>query len=166
MTISHTLQKAIDSLRLQDVYLRDSFAHCHDEFDPKYLGEQEALNVQQMHVVRQTVIADLEGNGKLVRVFVRFGVRWVNPIAERSMDEQGSPSVVANIEAEFIAEYALEQEISQTCIDDFATQNASLHVWPYWREFLASQCERMRLPRIVLPAWQLPHHRREESSGC
>lgn len=165
MTVSPSLQKAIDSLKLQDVYLRDSFAHCDDDFDPKYSGGQEALSVQQMHVVRQTEIADLEDNGKLVRVFVRFGVRWVNSIAERSADEQGSPEVVANIEAEFIAEYAIDQEINQTCIDEFATQNASLHVWPYWREFLSSQCERMRLPRIVLPAWQLSHHRRGKSTG-
>ncbi|MGD9859939.1 MAG: hypothetical protein AB7S90_07780 [Marinobacterium sp.] len=165
MTISPSLQKAIDSLKLQDVYLRDNFSHCHDDFDPKYSDEQEELDVQQMHVVRQTVIADLEGNGKLVRVFVRFGVRWVNPIVERSADEHGAPEVVANIEAEFIAEYTIDQEIKQTCIDEFATQNASLHVWPYWREFLSSQCERMRLPRIVLPAWQLSHHRRGKSTG-
>lgn len=157
MTISATLQDAIDNLKLQDVYLRDTFSHCHDDFDPKY-PEMETLKIQQMHVIRQSTVADVEDDGKLVRVFVRFGVRWVSPV-----EEQQEPEVFANIEAEFIAEYALDEEIQQTCIDEFATQNASLHVWPYWREFLASQCERMRLPRIILPAWQLPHHRREES---
>ncbi|SOB74576.1 hypothetical protein SAMN04488490_0061 [Marinobacter sp. LV10R510-11A] len=160
MTISATLQDAIDNLKLQDVYLRDTFSRCHDDFDPKYPGDLETLKIQQMHAIRQTTIADVENNGKLVRVFVRLGVRWATP-----GDAQEEPEVFANIEAEFIAEYALDKEIEQTCIDEFAVQNASLHVWPYWREFLASQCERLRLPRIVLPTWQLPHHRREESPG-
>lgn len=159
MTISAALQNAIDNLRLQDVYLRETFSRCHEDFDPKYPGEREALKVQQMHAIRQTTIADVENNGKLVRVFIRLGVRWIDPD-----DDQEEPEVLANIEAEFIAEYALDSEIEQACIDEFATRNASVHVWPYWREFLASQCERMRLPRIVLPAWQLSHHRREERS--
>jgi len=159
MTISAALQDAIDNLKLQDVYLRDTFSRCHDDFDPKYPGELEALKIQQMHAIRRTTVADVEDDGKLVRVFIRFGVRWAAPT-----DEREQPEILANIEAEFVAEYALHKDIEQACIDEFATQNASLHVWPYWREFLASQCERMRLPRIVLPAWQLPHHRREESS--
>jgi len=30
-------------------------------------------------------------------------------------------------------------------------RTASFHIWPFWREFVISQCNRMNLPRAVLP---------------
>lgn len=149
MTASAQLQKAIDTLRIQDVYLRDGFAQCADDFNPKYAPNLASLEVQQMHAVRQSIVADVEDDGRIFQVFIRLGVRWINPD-----DETDEPHVFAIIEGEFIAEYQMQEELDQECIDAFAEKNASFHVWPYWREFLSSQCERLRLPRLILPAVQ------------
>ena len=59
------------------------------------------------------------------------------------------------IEAEFVAEYAMGEQLEKDCLDEFALRNASYHVWPYWRELLMSQCTRMHLPRLVMPTTQV-----------
>lgn len=158
--ISADLQKAIDGLKIEDVYLRGAFAHCSDDFDPKYAPDLAALTVQQMHAVKQSTLVEVEGEGRLLRVFMVLGTRWIEPLREAE-----DPKVLAVIEAEFVAEYRLQTELAQSCIDEFALKNASYHVWTYWREYLASQCERMRLPRLVLPAVQLPHHRHNDPAA-
>ena len=53
--ISAALQKAIDSLRIHDVYLRDLAAHCVGDFDPKYNADLETLVVQTRHHVKQSI---------------------------------------------------------------------------------------------------------------
>lgn len=148
VTVSNKLQQAIESLIISDVYQKESTAYCAEDFDPKSFNELESLHVQQMHSVHKSEIIEVEENGELLRVFIRLGTRWV------SSQEQEEPDVKAAIESEFIAEYQIKTSLEQDCIDEFALKNASYHVWPYWREYLSSQCERMRLPRVVLPTVQ------------
>ncbi|ADL54767.1 hypothetical protein [Gallionella capsiferriformans] len=153
------LQKAIDTLQIQDVYLRDCLSRCVGDFDPKYCDDYSQLTVQYLHVVKQSVVMEREGDGRLLRVFVDTGARWVD-LTES--DEECS--VRAMIEASFVAEYRVTGELDQTCIDEFSLKNASYHIWPYWRELLTNQCTRMHLPRLMLPAVQLAHNRHENLS--
>lgn len=85
-----------------------------------------------------------------MRIVLGFGVRWIREPDER--DEE----VRAFIEADYVAEYIMDKRLDQEVIDAFALQNASYHAWPYWREFLSSQCERLRMPRLMLPTKQFP----------
>ena len=39
-------------------------------------------------------------------------------------------------------------------LEQFVLHNASFHIWPYWREYLASQCLRMNLAPITAPMRQ------------
>ena len=145
--VSKSLQLAIDALVIQDVYVKSCQAQCADAFDPKST-ELDALLVQQLHVVHRSELVDIDGDGQLVRIYIRLGARWVSP------EDENDPDIKAFVEADFIAEYQLTAELEQEAIDEFALKNASYHVWPYWRELLSSQCERLRLPRVVLPAVQ------------
>jgi hypothetical protein len=154
--ITENLQKAIDTLRIHDVYLRDSISQCMDGFDPKYDQNIDKLITQTRHGVKQSHLAKVDDNLSLVRVFIEVGVRLVDPKIEHEEE-----SVKAFIEAEFIAEYTFDKDLEQDCIDEYALKNSSYHVWPYWREFLMSQCTRMYLPRLVLPAVQLAHNRHQ-----
>ncbi len=160
MTISAELQQAIDNLKIQDVYLRELDARCLGDFDPKYADDLADLTVQQMYLVRQAQIAEIEGDGRLLRVFVRLGVRWVD-----SKESSEEDSIRALIEAEFIAEYRMMEALEQAAIDEFSLKNVSYHVWPYWRELLSGQCARMYLPRLILPAIQLAHNRHQQTEG-
>lgn len=152
--MNKNLQRAIDSLHINDVYLRESIAKCFDGFDPKYNDGIEELEIQTKYVVKQSQVVTVEGDGLLLRVFIEFGVRWV--VAESEGDDK---PVRAMIEAEFIAEYLMDSLIEEVCTQEFSLKNASYHVWPYWREFLMNQCGRMHLPRLIVPAIQLAHNR-------
>ncbi len=145
--VSKSLQQAIDALVIQDVYVKACQAKCADDFDPKST-ELEALLVQQMHVVLRSELIDIDSDGQLVRIYIRLGARWVSP------KENSGPDIKAFVEADFIAEYQMTAALEQSAIDEFALKNASYHVWPYWREFLSTQCERLRLPKVVLPTVQ------------
>ncbi len=160
--ISNGLQKAIDALKIEDVYLHSSTSECADDFDPKYAANIDQLLVQQMNEVNRTSIASIEGKDQYLRVFISFAVRWIEPNADNK--DKGKARAVIN--AQFVAEYAITDSISDECIDEFAVKNAIFHVWPYWREYLSRQCERLRLPRLVMPAMQLAHHRSQSDEDC
>lgn len=152
--ISANLQKAIDSLHIEDVYVRDFVARCVGDFDPKYNADFSALVIQTKHYVKQSLVVELDDKKRLLRVHVEVGTRWFD---EKVADE--ATGVRAFIEAEFIAEYAMKAALDKSSIDEFSLKNVSYHVWPYWRELLANQCARMNLPKLVLPAVQLAHNR-------
>lgn len=158
--ISPELQKAIDALEIDDVYLREVTAHCADGFEPKY-SDYEALTFQTRHFVKQSSLVELDGERFLLRVFVDLGARWID---ESSKDEQLLPR--AYIEALFVAEYRMQGRLDQASIDAFCLQNASYHVWPYWRELLNSHCTRMHLPRVTLPTVQLAQNRHRDNVEC
>lgn len=149
------LQKAIDSLRISDIYVRNLESKSFDGFDPKHTG-LEGLVIQTKHLVTKSEIVQIDNNEKLFRVFVEVGVKWATEDEEKEL----TPQVF--IEAEYVAEYAVNGELEGECFNEFALRNVSYHVWPYWRELLTSQCDRMRLPRIMLPMTQIAHNQNSE----
>jgi len=166
--ISAELQRAIDNLEIQDVYLRDLVASCSGDFDPKYDDGAVQLDLQWMHLVRSSSIVEFDADHQLLRVFIRVGVRWVDSTSEESEQDDGKDDellVRASIEAEFIAEYRITADLEQACIEEFCLKNASYHVWPYWRELLSNQCTRMHLPRLILPAVQLADNRHQHAEA-
>jgi len=166
--ISAGLQKAVDSLEIQDVYVRDLLANCAGEFDPKYDDDVIQLDVQWMHLVRKSTVVEFDGEDPLLRVFIRLGVRWVDSTDEDNEQDNGKDDellVRASIEAEFIAEYRVTAELERACIEEFCLKNASYHIWPYWRELLSNQCSRMHLPRLILPAVQLADNRHQSAEA-
>ncbi len=148
--ISSTLQKAVDSLSIYDVYIRATESKCREQFDPKFSQNLEGLIIQQMHLVAQSSLIKVNSETTLLRILIKMGTRWISPEAE----DGRAPEVEAQIEADFIVEYQINEELHQESIDEFSLKNASFHVWPYWREYLSSQCERLRLPRVILPTVQ------------
>lgn len=162
--ISDTLQKAIDNLHIQDVYQRWNRSQCAEGFYPKE-ADFSQLKSQQMHAVTRSEVLDTGNKERFLRVMVVMGVRWVEPSTqlpsqEGEAGETSGPDVRVFIEAEFVAEYRFITDLPNECLDEFAQKNASYHIWPYWREFLMSQSERLRLPRVILNTMQLQHHAR------
>lgn len=147
--ISDNLQKAIDTLHIQDVYLRGMTSRCDDDVIPKYISNLDDLAIQLKHHVKESTVVELEKDSYLLLVSIDVGARWVN-----ENEKDNSDSVIVQIEAEYIAEYAMNEELEKACIDEFSLKNASFHVWPYWRELLSNQCDRMRLPKVTVPTVQ------------
>ena len=156
------LQRAIDSLFILDVFIRKANAFLADDFEPKYDEVVQALQIELKHAVtRERVLEYVQDdeNQRLFQVFIDLGARWVEPSTvggEGEKQVEAKPIVRAQIEATLVAEYEMKDDPGQEALEAFASKNASYHVWPYWREYLSSQCLRMGLPKMVVPAVQFP----------
>jgi len=53
--------------------------------------------------------------------------------------------------ATFVAEYRCYQELNEEALRVFSQRNAAYYIWPFWREYLVSQCDHLRLPRVLVP---------------
>lgn len=141
------LQEAIDNLSINDVYLLNSQSSVSPEFNAKY-DDLSELSIQVKFDQPQTQIMEFSDGNKILRIICGYGCR-------RTKDEEGQESVqAAVIEASFVAEYRMKKDISDECIAEFAKKNVNHHVWPFWREFLMSQIERLRLPRMTVHMFQ------------
>jgi hypothetical protein len=162
--MNDTLQKAIDSLLINDIYLRSTESSLSEEFEPKYDTGIDHLEVQFRHVVTHWSVLALEQEGEdpvsLFRVFVDLGVRWLEPGTDGGDADDGR--VKARIEAMMVAEYRMSEDPGKESLKEFALRNASYHIWPYWREYLMGQCLRMNLPKVILPAVQFAQNRATE----
>lgn len=146
MLTDNQMQKAKDSLKINDIYLHKLTAECFGGFEPKYDSKLSSYKIQTMHFVEKSQLMMVDEE-KILKVTVSLGVRWFDSEAEQ---------VKAMIEADFIAEYKMTLELTKKEIEAFAKSNVSYHIWPYWRELLTSQTSRMHLPKVILQTIQLP----------
>ena len=148
MELTNNLQKAIENLTFSDIFI-NSISCDHLTSDPG-LSNFDNLAIKLKHQVsKSTVLQDNYHNDRAIRIFIDVGAIWV---------DKESEEVFSKVEATYVLQYELKAPLETDCIDEFALKNASYHVWPYWREFLSSTCDRMNLPKFILPARQLKHH--------
>lgn len=164
------LQQAIECLKIRDVTMRKTHAFITDDYEPKYDPAVEELAVQLMHVVRLGRVLEIEDGDQrrqLFQVHIDLGARWIRPVevSEGGVGEEGAePPVLAQVEATFVSEYELTSDLGKEALDAFALKNASFHVWPYWREYLSTQCMRMGLPKVVVPTVQFASNQQQEGA--
>lgn len=158
--MNESLQKAIECLKINDVYLRSSEAMLTEGFEPKYETDLDSLDVHFKHVVSHSSVLLLEEDGEsmlqLFRVFVELGARWMESTGHENADDN---SLKAQIEAVMVAEYQMKEDPGKDALKEFALRNASYHIWPYWREYLTTQCMRMNLPKLIMPTVQFANNR-------
>ena len=153
MTADQALERAKAVLDIQDVWLHQSSAWMAKDFDPKF-SEIEHIGVQYKHVVARATFAEVTDGEQqapyLYRVYIDLGMRIVSK-------EANPPNALASVEATLVAEYQTSEDPGEDALNAFAARNASHHVWPFWREYVVSQCDRMRLPRVMVPTMHLKH---------
>ncbi|SBT04737.1 conserved hypothetical protein [Candidatus Accumulibacter aalborgensis] len=165
------LQHAVECLQIRDVLIHDSEAFIAEDFDPKYGAGVDGLQIQLKHMVSHSQVLEVEDGEQtqqLFRVFIQLGARWVEAAPREQGGGEGTVAeeqVKAQIEATLIAEYALTDHPGKEALDAFALKNASYHVWPYWREYLSSQCQRMGLPKVVVPTIQVAQHHLQQGES-
>lgn len=151
------LKKAIDSLNITDVYMTATEAYCADDFDPKRYNPDN-ISYQFKHIVtgsQKALFKEVAPDGEAIfKVFIDVGCRFVPKDEVNSGNEE--PSVLAKINSTMVAEYILsDANLDEDSLKVFALNNASYHVWPFWREYLMSTCSRMNLPKIAVPTFQV-----------
>lgn len=168
------LQRAIDCLKIQDVFQRSATANIHDNYDPKYTPVDD-LGVQLKHFVKRSEVIQIEDDDNLCifRVYIDLGIRWIDASAENDRVADGDDTrsddesdILAIIESLYVAEYLLDGKPGKEALNEFALNNASYHIWPYWREYVMSQAMRMNLPKFALPAVQFAANKNSHSENA
>lgn len=156
------LAKAVSCLKIKDVWQTKVSAFLDPALEA-VAGFPDKYEVRFKHVIQKSLWGDYDGQGELkhiLRAFIELGVRYTpasdlgdveNSDQKTAGKKSDANEVLAQIEAVYIAEYLSDEDPGEDAIKAFVGQNASFHVWPYWREFVASQCNRMNLPRTMLP---------------
>jgi hypothetical protein len=156
MAFKEALQRAIRGLSVHDVYLKNSEFFTKDGWDPKRPDDIDLIYQFMTGVERSEVFGlseEAEGNVKnFFAVYIKVGCRLVAGDTDSDSD-----AIFAQVEATFVAEYMLSPDFAETdeeALTAFAVENASFHVWPYWREYLMATCARLNLPKVALPVRQ------------
>jgi hypothetical protein len=152
------LQKAIESLSIQIIYLHSSETKILNEFDPLIAGQeliaQFHTNLKSCHIKE---LSNPQGEKHKILVYkTEARMRYLKaPISDETKeDEEELHKLTASeIIATFVSEYAINctDELPNESILEFGRLNVKHQVWPYWREYCQSTCARMALPVSVLP---------------
>lgn len=148
--MSEALARAQRGLAFQDISMLASRCELGENADPKF-NWPELLVVQLKHQVKQSSLLSVqqaEESVVLFRIDIDLGARVV------ADGESPETAWLAQIEADYRVDYLITDEAlksDQEALDEFALHNASFHLWPFWREYVVSQCNRMNLPKISIP---------------
>lgn len=148
--------QALPHLRLVDVYMRKADVRTSDAFDPRGFPPGTDFPSQFRHYVFGTeVLVPEDGEGEhFFRTVVEVAVRWgtiVEPSDQTSNSEDDSFTELGRIEATYVAEYNQSKEISSDALQAYSLKWPSVHIWPFWREFVANTCARLGVPKITIP---------------
>lgn len=155
------LQKAIDNLAIQMVYLHSTDAHICNGFDP-LIPNQELIGQYNIGTKSFYVKELQEETGVKHKILVyqtEARMRYLKgPIPDElktslENDEQLDKLMAVEIVAIFVSEYLIkcDEELPQDAILEFGRINVPHQIWPYWREYCQSTCARMSLPVSMLP---------------
>lgn len=163
------LQKAIDNLSIQMVYLHSTEAKIYNGFDP--LMPNQELVGQYGISIKSYLVKELknEETGVIHKFLVyqtEAGMRYLKgPVSDELKENPENPEnaeqldklIAAEITATFVSEYLIkcDEELPQDAISEFGRINVPHQVWPYWREYCHSTCARMSLPVSILPMFSI-----------
>jgi hypothetical protein len=161
------LQKAIETLSIQGVFLRSAETRCKESFLAPFVGNKLVLTPQHrgtttgFHSISTPAVG---ADGSTTNLIFHFsaGTRLVdsNVAATVSPADFDAESIYIEIIAEFCAHYSLHQNADKTelqaSFEEFGKHNVSYHIWPYLREYVQSICCRMGIPPIPVPFFLLP----------
>ncbi|WP_285410080.1 hypothetical protein [Pseudomonas sp. FR229a] len=154
------LQRAIASLKFVDIFINESTSKLAEGFDPKFDVRSESLIFQTKNLVTSSAViegGEDEDSFILFRVTSELGIRIF--CKDDKVTDTDEPDVLAMIEATMHADYEISDKSiteDQPALDEFALNNVSYHVWPYWREYVTSQLMRMNMPKVILPMFLRP----------
>ena len=155
--MSDALKQAQQCLAVHSVNLRESKVHLRSDVDAWALDRSrtEAQSFRQVSRIQEVELR-LEG-GKESSWEYRFnyalGVRLLDEEADET-DEGFVPDL--EIVAVFQARYMCHRQLEKEELSAFAEDNVGYHVWPYWREFVQTSCNRVGLlSPIEIPMYSI-----------
>lgn len=153
---------------LRAVYLREGKQWMSDNFDPMLPGQP--LSGQFMASGHRIEIQEAVENIpdaktiKSCRVTSDFAFRYLNiPIDTKLQEGEENNYIVVEISARITVDYLIETSVTppKEKLEQWASINALLHCWPYWREFCHSALLRMNLPIVMMPMMEVSQTKKD-----
>lgn len=142
---------------LRSVYWREGKQWMSDNFDPMLPGQQLFGQFKASgHRIEVREVVENIPDAKPIRtclITTSFQFRYLNTQIELPKDEEDGKCLVAEISARITVDYLIETSETppKEKLEQWASSNAVLHCWPYWREFCHSTLLRMNLPVTMMP---------------
>ncbi len=161
------LNRATDLLLIEGIYLSNSNIKLHPDFVPQFHSDTLVPqyrsgangNFRQLEFSEEeNQDNDNQSPKKMMRFEFEAGVRLINEAELKSTEK----TVHLEITATFIAAYYLTGELDEEALEEFTQYNIGYHVWPYWREYVHSTCNRVGLPIIPVPLYKIPKKKSKE----
>lgn len=134
---------AASALKLKDIKLYGS------KFERgEYAGTEGVQEDKKGTQFNKSTIEIEDSEQELLEVLVLFGIRIVPPDTD---EEDENPPFSFLIEAEYIVEYQIIDELSEDAIKAFAEFNAVHNAWPFWRQHVYDIVQKAGLPKLDLP---------------
>lgn len=157
--MSNLIKDAARKLDIKSVYISASSFAFHNDFDPlipnQLLTGQYTINTLRMEL-KTISEEETKATHHFLRCYVQAGMRYIlgQPTDEEMKnDELLKTKIASEISAIYCVEYALKNgsELTSEESEEFGRVNVPYHVWPYWREYCQSTCNRMNLPVSTIP---------------
>lgn len=152
------IELATSRLKIRNITLHESNLSRPTELE----APETQVAVMEKRAVRAAK-AEAQIDGKsldLLLVFVDLGIRMVHA----SMPEGAEPHVYVQIEATFLVEYELLEELPEEAVNAFAESNSVHNVWPFWRQHVFDTVQRGALPHIDVPFFTVSKPRTTKST--
>lgn len=140
------LNEAIQATELIDIFLYSSSINRYEEIfqdmHPEDMQQQSKLSVSAEFLEPEESDLDYK---RFIFAKLTFGIRLVQP------EEDGKNKRLSQVEACFLAKYAVKNSVSDEALEEFVKYNIVHNVWPFWREHALRMSAEACLPRPRIP---------------
>lgn len=155
--MSDALKQAQNCLAIHSVNLRESAVQVGSAVEPWDYDRSRAQTQSFRQVIRvQEVERQWKDEGQSTweyRFHYALGVRLIDRDTDKADED---PEVDLEIKAVFQARYLCKRQLEDEECSAFAQDNVGCHVWPYWREFVQTTCNRIGLSNpIEIPMYSI-----------
>lgn len=164
-----TKKKETRPFSLRAVYLREGKQWMSDGFDPMLPGQRLSgqFRVSGHKIEVQEAVENIPDAKtiKTCRITSKYEFRYLDiPVDIQPKEGEDDKYLIAEISAFITVDYLIE--ISETPpaekLEQWASGNALLHCWPYWREFCHSTMLRMNLPVTMMPMMEVDQKKKPD----
>jgi len=155
------LQKAIDNLAIEMIYLHSTNVRMCNDFDPLISNQQLVgqYNIDtKSYCIKELQVEENGVKHRFLNYQTEARMRYLKgPISDDLKNPENEAQLEKLIAVEIIAVFASEylikcsEDLPEGAILEFGRFNVPHQVWAYWREYCHSTCARMSLPVSTLP---------------
>jgi hypothetical protein len=152
------IDKAVNALTLEDIHLYSTSVHrfefITDRNYPEDMAQQNKLKIS-VDIIELENSEEDQDLTRQINAKVTFGTRYVIPANEENDSEDSTEdTVLAEIEACFLAVYTQRGELNDEPLKEFMQYNMVHNVWPFWREYAFNISSKSELPKPMIPLFK------------